>query len=66
MARATDIDALSRRVSELEERVKAQAPASTFKNFIDMITRIGAAIGVLAAAVGALAWVVHFSDRLPK
>ena len=72
MATKADIDALAQRyatkaeVEALRAEVARGSVQSTFDRWLSVITRLGSAGAVLAAAAAAVAALVHFLDKVPK
>lgn len=64
MATQTDVQNLGRRIDALEQRVEKHPPETPFWRAVTNITRLGAAIAVVVAAVGAFVTAVHFWDRV--
>jgi len=75
MATKADIDALATRLQgyatktdleALRDEVRSGSVQSTFDRWLSVITRVGSAAAVIAAAGAALAALVHYIDRIPK
>lgn len=63
MATKAEVNNLSARIDHLETRID-RPKESPFWRLVANITRLGAAIAVVVAAVGAFVTVVHFWDRV--
>lgn len=75
MATKADIQALASKMEDyatkdelkrLADEVREGSVQSTFDRWVSIITKMGAAAGVLAGLAAALAALVHFLDRVPK
>lgn len=75
MATKADIDALATRMegyatkdelNRLAAEVRDGSVQSTFDRWLSIITKLGAAAGVIAGSAAAIAALVHFLDKVPK
>lgn len=63
MATKVEVDRLSERIDHLETRI--DRPRETpFWRMVGNVTRLGAAVAVVIAAIGMFATAVHFWDRV--
>ena len=58
--------ATKQELSALEARLQEDSVPSRLNRALSLITRIGAAAAVVAAAIGAFAAAVHYLERMPK
>ena len=75
MATKQDIRDLEQRMSgfatkdeltALRQELQRESVSGTFDRGLQMITKIGAAVAVLAGGAAGVAALVHFLDRVPK
>lgn len=75
MATKADIDRIEKQMAgfvtraeldRVERELRQDSIGSTFDRWANIITKLGAVVGVLAGAAAAFAALVHFLDKVPK
>lgn len=75
MATKADIDRIEKQMGgfvtraeleRVEQSLRQDSISSTFDRWANIVTKLGAVVGVLAGAAAAIVALVHFLDRMPK